>query len=91
MQTVKKNLVLSVIVDCININTCTINTRAVLLGSGLNEQGTGENYMTSNFILRTLRLISLKSRIIKWNEYLTRAMTNKQTQHFYAIKRVTAD
>jgi copper oxidase (laccase) domain-containing protein len=46
--------------DCINVNICTNTTRAALLGSGLNEQGTGENYMTSNFILSTLHLISLK-------------------------------
>jgi hypothetical protein len=49
-----------VTVESININICTINTRAALLGSGLGGQGTGENYMTSNFILPTLHLVSLK-------------------------------
>jgi GTP-sensing pleiotropic transcriptional regulator CodY len=45
--------------DCININICIINTRAAVLGSELSGQGTGENYMTSHFILRTLHLVSL--------------------------------
>jgi hypothetical protein len=43
MQTGKKYLVLSVTIHYININIYSINTRAALLGSGLNEQGTGEN------------------------------------------------
>jgi len=45
--------------DCININICTINTRAALLGSGLRGQGNGENYMTNNYILRTLHPVTL--------------------------------